>query len=98
MQAVFVEAIKNDGENNDGCERKGYDDVARDREGERDQANQIGDQHEHKEREDEREETHALMACRTAHGIGYELVSHFTKRLETAGNERFWRGTKDHHK
>jgi hypothetical protein len=50
-------------------------------------AEQVRDQNEHEQREDHREEAHALRARRVPQHRGHEFVGHFRDRLQTARHE-----------
>ena len=89
MPAVPDDADDRDADEHDRGEREGDDDVARDGEAVRDQPEQIAEQHEHEQREDERE----IRLARAVAGIGIdhvgdELVAHLGDRLPSAGHQR----------
>src|SRR6267378_49194 len=86
-QPVLVETVDQDGEEHQKCERRGDDDVARNRERVGDDAHEVRNADEHEQREDQREELHAFRAGRAADRAGDELVADFGHRLETPGNE-----------
>jgi hypothetical protein len=62
LQPVLVDAVDQDGEEHQKRQRRGDDDVARDREGVGNDPHQVRDADEHEEREDQREELHAFRA------------------------------------
>ena len=96
MEAMAIKAINNNGQNHQSRERKGYNDVARYREGKRDQPDKIGDQHKHKKRKHEGEEAHTLLARRAAHRIGNKFIGDFANRLKAVRDERFLRRAQNH--
>src|SRR6516225_3152748 len=85
FQAVFVEAIDQYREEHEQRERGRDDDLACDREGVGNDADQVRDQDKHEQRVHQREEPHAIHAAGGADHVGYELVAQFGHRLETAG-------------
>ena len=87
MRAVLVEAVDDDGADDERREGEGDDDLAGDREGAGDEADQVREQHEHEEREDEGEETHARRSRRVVHGGGDEFIRHFGGRLQAGRND-----------
>ena len=81
----FVEAIDQDREEHEQRERGRDDDVACDREGVWNDADQVRDQNEHEQRVHQREELHAILAGGGADHGSHEHVAQFGDRLETAG-------------
>src|ERR1700676_633907 len=87
FQPVLVEAVNQDGEEHQQRQRRGDDDVARNRERVGDDAHEVRNADEHEQREDQREELHAFRAGRAADGAGDELVADFGDRLEAPGHQ-----------
>jgi len=63
VQAVAPEAVADDDQEHGERQGRGDDDLARHREGIRNEPDQVGEQHEHEQREHEREEFHPLGAA-----------------------------------
>src|SRR3954451_9911348 len=74
LQAVLDDAVNQDGEEDQKRQGGRYDQMARDREGIGDDADQVRDAQKHEQREDQREEFHALRASVAADCGGDELV------------------------
>src|SRR6516164_2723537 len=87
FQAVFVDAIDQYREEHEQRERGRDDDLACDREGVRNDADQVRDQDKHEQRVHQREELHAFLAGGGAYHAGHELVAQFGHRLQAAGNQ-----------
>ena len=86
-QPVRPEAVDDHREEHQQRQRGGDDDVARHREGIRQQADQVHEQNEHEERKDEREEFAAAMPDIGVDHVSDKLVAHLGERLPTAGDE-----------
>src|SRR5882757_2692891 len=86
-QAVLVEAVDQDDEEHQKRQRRGDDDVARNREGVGNDADEVRNADEHEQREDQREELHAFRAGGAADRAGDELVADFGDRLHTPGHQ-----------
>lgn len=54
----------------------------------REEPEQVREQHEHEQREDQREKLHSLAAGRVAQHVGHELVGHLRHRLEAGRHQR----------
>src|SRR5258705_8637344 len=87
LQSVLVDAVDQHSEEHQERQRRGDDDVARNRERVRDDPHEVRNADEHEQREDQWEELHAFRAGRAADRAGDELVADFGHRLETPGNE-----------
>src|SRR6478735_6235652 len=88
MRAMLDEAVNHDGADDQKGQREGDDDVARDREETRNHAEQVCGQHEHEEREHEREEFHAVRAGGLLQGAGDEFMEHLGDGLRPARHDR----------
>ena len=88
MRPVPDDADDRDADEHDDRQRKGDDDVAGHREAPRDHPEQVGEQDEHEQREDEREELPPAVPGIGVDHIGDKLVEHFGDRLPAARYQR----------
>src|SRR4029077_9196347 len=87
-ETVPPESVDDDDGEDEKRERGGHDDLARHREGIRNEADEVAKQNEGEERKDEGEELHALFARRLAHRVGDELINRLDRRLQPSRHER----------
>ena len=88
MRAVLGKAHDQHSHEHEGCQRSRDDDMARHREGAGDDAQHVAREDEGKDRENEREELHAVLAGGIAHHVGNELVADLGGRLQPARHQR----------
>ena len=74
--------------NTSSAKARRHDQLARHREGIGNEPDQVGEQHEHEQREHEGKKLHALVAGGAAHRMGDELVGHFRDRLQPPRHHR----------
>src|SRR6187402_681187 len=87
LEAVLVDPVDQDGEEDQEGQRRGDDDVARNRERVGNDADQVRDADEHEQREDQRKELHAFRAGGGADRRGDELVGDLGDRLQSSRNQ-----------
>jgi hypothetical protein len=88
MRPVVLNPEEHHGEEDQAREGGRDDDLARHREGEGNEPQDIGDQNEKEDAEDEGEKAHAVLARRGPQHAGGEFVSHFAERLHAGRHGR----------
>src|SRR5215468_1208064 len=95
-QPVPPETVDHHGQEDQQRESNGDDDVTGNREGVRNDADNVHYKDEHEQRENQRKEFHPLAAGGGAERRGDELVGHFGDGLQPAGDQRARTGSAEH--
>ena len=87
MQSMLPETVDHHGADDEHGEREGDDEVTGHGKKVGEHAQKVRHQNKHEQREDHREEAHALRAGAVAQHRGHEFIGHFRDRLQARGHQ-----------